>query len=69
MSQMLSWAFEPADEDMLKGFIARGEADANAWAHAMGVADMASPGEQPDQNGQSLQQAELAAAPAAVSGN
>lgn len=69
MSQMLSWAFEPADEDMLRGFIARGEADANAWAHAMGVADIARLRGQPEQQGQSPRQAELAAAPAAVSGS
>ena len=70
MSQMLSWAFEPADEEKLTAFIARGAADANAWAHAMGVADMQRPEQQsaakPDV---AAEGADLAVAHAAVPGS
>ncbi|KIY95715.1 hypothetical protein MNEG_12248, partial [Monoraphidium neglectum] len=39
--QMLSWAFEPADQGMLEELVARGRADARAWAEATGVSALA----------------------------
>ncbi|KIY96281.1 hypothetical protein MNEG_11682, partial [Monoraphidium neglectum] len=39
--QMLSWAFEPADQGMLEELVARGRADARAWAAATGVGALA----------------------------
>jgi hypothetical protein len=41
MRQMLSWAFEPADQGMLEGLVARGRADARAWVEATGVGALA----------------------------
>ncbi len=64
MSQMLSWAFEPADEEKLKAFIARGEADANAWAHAMGIADAQTPASRAEDGKAVGEEAQMAAAAA-----
>lgn len=36
--QMVSWAFEPAEEEVLVNFISKGRADAEAWALQSGAA-------------------------------
>lgn len=36
---MLSWAFEPAEEEVLVNFISKGRADAEAWALKSGAAE------------------------------
>ena len=36
---MVSWAFEPAEEEILINFISKGRADAEAWALQSGAAD------------------------------
>ena len=37
--QMLSWAFEPAEEKILYEMIAKGRKDAEAWALTSGAAE------------------------------
>ena len=37
--QMLNWAFEPAEEEVLLNFISKGRADAEAWALESGAAE------------------------------
>lgn len=51
MTQMVSWAFEPADEQMLDQFIAKGRADAKAWAEECGILELISKSQQPDPDG------------------
>ena len=37
LNNMVSWEFEPADEEKLRLYIAKGRADAEAWSEATGV--------------------------------
>jgi hypothetical protein len=41
MRQMIGWALEPADDDMLLFLIAKGKKDAHAWAESHGVGTQA----------------------------
>jgi hypothetical protein len=41
LRDMLSWAFEPAEQGMLEELVARGRADAASWARATGVGELA----------------------------
>mmetsp|Transcript_6088 Transcript_6088/g.17432 ORF Transcript_6088/g.17432 Transcript_6088/m.17432 type:complete len:512 (+) Transcript_6088:157-1692(+) len=43
MTQMVAWAFEPADEQMLEQFVEKGRADAKAWADACGLLELVTP--------------------------
>lgn len=47
MSQMVSWAFEPADEHILDQFIAKGRADAEAWAEQCGILNLIAESKKP----------------------
>jgi hypothetical protein len=44
LQEMLSWAFEPADDQLLLELIGKGRADAKAWAAATGALQVVQPG-------------------------
>ena len=65
LREMLAMAFEPADQGMLEELVARGRADARAWAEATGVGALAAE----DAAAAAAARAAAAAAAAAAGGN
>ena len=54
--QMLAWAFEPAEEEVLYELIAKGRKDAQAWALESGAAEGAGGASKAEQAKDQMQQ-------------